>query len=234
MSDDEIKIPTRYHVPCAMLLDKSGSMSGAPIAALNKALTDFKSLFEENNADNSVIDLCIIAFGGDVEIIQKFAPSNEMDYTKPLEASGGTPMAEAVEVALDEITKRKELYKKNATPYYKPWLVCLTDGNSTEGPTYYNSIKQRLLDETNGNHVTPYGIGVGDGVNYPDLMDFFGENHTFKLLEVNNIGRFKELFQFLKNSFTVKSQSKGAKPTNMPEAKDSNGQVFLTAASFND
>lgn len=233
MSSEEIKIPSRYHVPCVMLLDKSGSMSGAPIAALNEALIDFKKMFNENNADNSVIDICIMAFSSDVETIQNFAPSNEMSYTGPLVAEGLTAMAEAVDKGLDEINRRKAAYKNNGTPYYRPWLVCLTDGASTEDESYYNQIKHRLESEVAGDHVTPFGIGVGEGVDYKLLHEFFGEGHTYKLKDINGIGEFKKLFKFLKNSMIVKSQSKGAKPApgSMPVATDQNGS-FLEGVSF--
>ncbi len=227
---------TRYHVPCVMLLDKSGSMGGEPIDALNDALIEFKDKFEPDNEDHSVIDICIIAFGGkgngsvpDIEIVQNFAPANEMFYTKKLIADGGTPLAQAVETGLKEIARIKNEYKENAVDYYRPWLVCITDGESTESRGYVDRVKETLKKETEGKHVVTYGIGVGNGCNYKELYDFFGEGHTFKLADVRNVGKFADLFEFLSNSMTAKSESNGdSANTSMPDAVDKNGVRFLT------
>jgi uncharacterized protein YegL len=240
MTEMPIKLEntTRYHVPCVILLDKSGSMEGAPIDALNDALKEFKGKFESDNEDHSVIDICIFAFGGkgngsvpDIEKLQDFAPANEMFYNKSLIAFGGTPMAQAVETGLKEITRIKKEYQNNAVDYYRPWLVCITDGESTEGTGYINNVKNSLKEATKGKHVIPYGIGVGDECNYKKLYEFFGENHTFRLADVRNVGKFADFFEFLSNSMTAKSESNGEEAT-MPPAVDKEGNQILEPVKF--
>ena len=225
-----IKCPIRYHLPCVILLDKSGSMYGKPINALNEALIEFKEKFEPNNEDHDVIDICIIAFGGtgdgslpDVEIVQNFAPANEMFYTKKLIAYGGSPLAQAVETGLKEIARIKKEYKENAVDYYRPWLVCITDGESTEMRGYYNCVKVSLKKETEGKHVNPWGIGVGD-CNYKELYDFFGEGHAFRL----EGSKFKELFNYLKSIWDY------GYPQPYPQPIDSEGNRFLFPVVFGD
>ena len=204
MPEIMIKHPERKHLPCVILLDKSGSMAGEPINALNEALTDFKHQFKSDNVDDSIIDICIIAFSGfndwgsdenkqDIEILQPFAPANEMIYTKPLIANGGTPLAQAVETGLKEIARIRKEYCRNDINYFRPWLVCLTDGESTEDEAYYNSVKEYLKEAVNGKHLIAFGIGTGDGCNYKALYDFFGEGHAFILEDYN----FKGLVSLL-------------------------------------
>ena len=57
MPEITIKCPTRFHLPCVILIDKSGSMDGEPINALNEALIDFKYMFKADNVNDSVIYL---------------------------------------------------------------------------------------------------------------------------------------------------------------------------------
>ena len=229
MNNDVIKVisPQKMHLPCVMLFDKSGSMNypkeEPPINALNAALEDFKEMFKEGKFGGnqqeidrlSAVDVCIIAFGGkgtdgtepDIEILQNFAPATEMFYTKKIVADGGTPLAKAFEKGLEKIVEIKKHYKNNDIEYYRPWLICLTDGESTEtltdeGKEYYNSIKEKLAKETEGNHVLPYGIGVGKECNYKELSDFIGDpERTFKL--VDDAKGFANLLILVGNSFTV-------------------------------
>ena len=257
MTELPVKNPIRYHVPCVILLDKSGSMDDhgllidtevRPIDALNAALADFREMFDDKeNADYSVIDICIIAFGGrgqnglapDIEMLQNFAPANEMFYTEPLIAYGGTPLALAVETGLKEIDRIKERYTKEEVNYYRPWLVCITDGESTEDETYYNSVKEALHKAVKERHVIPYSIGIGEGIgaggacNYKRLKEFFGERNTYRLEDIDNAGKFKELMHFLGNSLIARSRSNGAGAnTEMPAAVDDTGEPLLRSVTF--
>ncbi len=235
MPEITIKCPTRFHLPCVILIDKSGSMNGEPIYALNKALIDFKDQFKADNEDHYVIDICIIAFGGkgdgsepDIQILQEFAPANEMFYTAELKADGGTPLAQAVDIGLGEIARIRRKYRDCGVDYYRPWLVCITDGESTEDREYYNCVKVSLKKETEGKHVIPYGIGVGD-CNYRALYDFFGEGYTFRLEN----GKFKELFNYWKDILYIMHNA-FSRPPQVPQPIDSEGNRFLFPVAFDD
>ena len=194
-----------YHLACVLLLDKSGSMSGKPINALNEALIDFKGRFESDNEDFSVLDICIIAFGGsgpkgdipDIEILQPFAPANEMYYDTenyPIYAYGEAPLAQAVETGLGMITQIETGYHQNEIEYYIPCLVCITGGKSTEDYEYYNYVKQSLKKSVGKKHVMAYGIGIGADCNYKKLYEFFGEGCTFRFEDLPDKGSLEIFF----------------------------------------
>ena len=195
----------RYHLACVLLLDKSGSMSGKPMDTLNQALFEFKKMCNAKCIDRYelMIDLCIISFGGrgsiggepDIEILQSFAPTNEVFYDKPLIANETTPLAEAVERGLKEIAGIKEIYKHNDIEYLRPWLICLTDGESTEDEAYYNSVKESLKKAVNDKHVFADGIAIGDAGNYKKLTDFFGEKNTYRFEDHMNAGGFERILE---------------------------------------
>ncbi len=199
----ESKYYDPYHLACVLLLDKSGSMSGKPMDILNQALFEFKKMCDAKCDDTLSIDLCIISFGGngslggepDIEILQSFAPATEMFYNKPLIANETTPLAEAVERGLNEIARIKEAYKYHDIDYRRPWLICLTDGESTEDEAYYNSVKESLKEAVDNRRLSVFAFGIGDLCNYKKLSDFFGRNNTYRLednISARELGRIFE------------------------------------------
>ncbi len=75
--------------PCVLLLDTSGSMSGAPIDALNEGLRTFQADIQEDALARRRVEVAVITFGGVVQTVQDFAIAG--DFVAPtLTASGGT------------------------------------------------------------------------------------------------------------------------------------------------
>lgn len=118
-------------VACVLLLDVSGSMAGRPIGELNAALATFKDTMAADSLARKRAEIAIITFGGNVELVQDFVTAEQ--FTPPvLEASGMTPMGQAIERAIDIIAERKNVYKQNGISYYRPWIFLITDGGPTD------------------------------------------------------------------------------------------------------
>ncbi|MGI0483116.1 vWA domain-containing protein [Geminocystis sp. CENA526] len=117
--------------PVILLLDTSGSMYGEPINALNKGITTFKEDVIKDTQASLSVELAIITFGDTVKLAQDFITIDEFNPPK-LEASGVTPMGEAMEKALILLESRKREYKENGIGYYRPWIFLITDGAPTD------------------------------------------------------------------------------------------------------
>ena len=69
-----VAAPGEPHLACLLLLDTSGSMSGAPIGSLNKAINDFKEKTMMDEMAKKRVDVAIMQFDDDVSLVQDFTP----------------------------------------------------------------------------------------------------------------------------------------------------------------
>lgn len=124
--------------PVILLCDTSGSMSGAPINALNAGLAAFKEEVYRDEIASLRVEVALVTFGP-VRLAQDFVTID--NFIPPqLKADGVTPMGEAIEYAMELLEKRKETYKHNAIQYYRPWVLLITDGAPTD--SWYTAAQQ--------------------------------------------------------------------------------------------
>ena len=96
--------------PVVLLLDTSGSMSGAPIEELREGLRQFLRETSDDETASMSVELEVITFGGTANIVAPFAPVSDVSAAEPtLNATGMTPMGEALKLADQEIKARRRL-----------------------------------------------------------------------------------------------------------------------------
>lgn len=101
-------------LPLALVLDTSGSMEWGnpkPIDLLNQGLRTLKEEIENDEIALMTLELSMINCGKQVKEINQFDNIYNIDIPE-LQASGGTPLGESVELALEKLEERKKLYKK--------------------------------------------------------------------------------------------------------------------------
>lgn len=196
--------PGEYHIPVILLVDKSGSMSGAPIKELNQGLVEFGKALAEDPLAQGRAEVCIIGFNSDVQVEVGFRPA--IEYNAPvLSASGGTSMNEAIELALDMIEERKKLYRSQGIQWYRPWLFVLTDGEATDTKRESAAIS-RMRSAIKGKKVVYMPLAIGPHAN-KKLQEYYPENDPSKLILSASASNFREAFVWVSNSLGVVAHS---------------------------
>lgn len=182
--------------PCVLLLDRSGSMAGAAIEALNEGIHHFRRSILADPMAAKRVELAIVSFGP-VDLVCDFTAVG--DYTPPpLEADGDTPMGEAICLAVALVNNRKRFYRKNGVGFYRPWIFLITDGVPTDD--YSEAIELVHGGEAQRQFMF-FAVGVEDA-------DFVPLKEISKRtpLKLNGID-FNGLFNWLSNSLSAVSRS---------------------------
>lgn len=214
-----IAAPGEPHMACVLLLDTSGSMSGAPIASLNKAINDFKEQTSMDELAQKRVDIAIIEFNDTARVVQDFTPLPQMQPIT-LSATGCTAMGAGINLAIDKVKERNHFYNDMGTPCFKPWIFMITDGAPTDD---ISAARQRILDEeSKGAHGKLKFWAVGVPGYSKDVLTSLTKR-CIALDEAN----FKGIFDWLSESMVTISVSRvGENPalSNLP----SDAQVIPT------
>ncbi len=184
--------------PCVLLLDTSGSMTGEPIRQLNGGLQAFEESLKADNLAKIRVEVAIITFGP-TQLVQDFITADQ--FTAPLlSANNDTPLGTAINLALDKLEERKNVYRQKGIPYYRPWIFLITDGGPTDG-SVWQVAAQRVKAAEQSKKVAFFSVGV-EGADLNTLNQI--ANRQPLVLQGLN---FKDMFQWLSSSLTSVSHS---------------------------
>lgn len=178
----------------ALLLDTSSSMQGKPIVELIKGLGALEQALKENEKTRKRVELLLITFGGTVTIVDEFV-SAETFHAPALVANGGTPMGEAILLALQKMEARKAVYKVHDIDYLRPLMIMISDGEPTDESTWETAVDD-LIEHVASKKVHFQAIGVLNA-NMAVLKQMSPSNEVIKLNDVKN---FEDYFKFLSKS----------------------------------
>jgi len=184
--------------PCVLLLDVSSSMAGNSIKELNDGLATLKDALFSDSVASLRVEIGIITFGTDVLMTQDFVSVADFHAPK-LSASGRTPMGKAINLALDRLEERKQIYRANHISHYRPWIFMITDGEPTDE---WQSAAKRVKKFEQEAKVAFFAVGV-EGANMSRLAEI-AVRQPLKLQE----GKWQTMFQWLSDSLTSKSRAK--------------------------
>ncbi len=195
--DDLVENPSP-RCPIALVIDTSGSMSGDPITELNAGVQLFIDETKRDDLARWSVELAVWTAGGSVDQLCDFTGIEHIDGVTQMNASGDTPLGEAVQQAVSALNARKAEYRNAGVPYYQPWLVIISDGVPTDN---WQDIAQYTCQLAKENKLVSLPVGVS-GANLMVLGQFSNK----PAIPLKGIA-FREFFSWLSASMARVSAS---------------------------
>ena len=209
----------QQHLPCVVLMDTSGSMSG-----YEPQLRDgLQALIDGINDDDTArqrVELCVATFDDTVTVLENFGSMASFEMPRISKCAGMTHMHEAIRKALDLVEERKAMYRTSNTTWNRPWIFLLTDGGANDPD---NGAEAALLDSQAGSHCIFYGVGLGNEADTGLLRRLNINNMCFGASKED----FKGAFQFLSHSISKTSKTTPGQNVTLPNP--SNYQLTVQA-----
>ena len=217
MAVDLINNPNQ-RTPCVLVLDASYSMSvkhgsgRRPIDELNDGLKAFVKTLKDDPTALTRVQVAIVVVGG---------PRNEaslfMDWTDAVElepfqlnADGGTPLAEGMNIALSIIGDLKRQLRSNGISYTRPWIFIISDGEPTSPQNIWADAVSACATARIDNQALMFSVAV-EGADVRKLEEISGSPPR-KLTDLN----FKEFFVWVTGSLSAASRSRPGDRISLP------------------
>jgi len=191
--------PAARPLPVILLLDVSGSMSGAKILNLNDAVKDMLSTFCDTENSETEIHVAIITFGSEVKLHQPLTSSSKISW-HDLSASGGTPLGTALKMAKAMIEDKSVIPSRA----YRPTVVLVSDGRPNDD---WRQPLEDFIKDGRSAKCDRMAMAIGADADEGVLGKFI-EGTQNRLFYAENAKQLREFFTFVTMSVTIRSQSK--------------------------
>ena len=182
--------------PWCLIVDRSFSIIGGPIKAVNDALTQFKADVSADTLTSLRVEVSLVSFNHTVDYVDF---RSVQDFQPPeLSASGGTKIAPAINTAQDLLDRRKREYRANGVSYFRPIALLLTDGQAEhDAPEDLAMVREKLVLEEEGRHIAFFAFGIGDA-DVEALSQIAPPDRPPR--HIGDVGNIAGLFKWLSNS----------------------------------
>lgn len=182
------------------ILDTSGSMSGVPIATLNRAMTETVAELKDqakHNAD-ALVKIAVLEFSSGCRwVTNEKAPEELEDFVwQKLTAGGLTDMGAALKELNSKLSRHAFL--SSMTGAYVPVLIFMTDGYATD--TYKDALEQIRQNRWFKN-ATKIGFAIGTDPDRAMIAEIVGTSEA--VIETSNLELFAKMLKFVSVTATM-------------------------------
>ncbi len=196
-------------LPIFVLADTSGSMRGEKINELNLALREMLNALNAADDIRGKFQLSVIAFGGDVKVLQPLADIEGLILTE-LSAAGNTPMGQAFEMVREMIEDRNVVSSRA----YTPTIVLISDGLPTDCTEEMYRRKnyfdwEPLVDLHNGERSSKcqrMALGIGEDADI-DMLKSFIDNPEIPVIKTKDASGITKFFRWVTMSTVARMTS---------------------------
>lgn len=217
MADDDFfagEAPTNYEMKCCctLVVDISGSMRGDPLDELSAGLRQFVDDIKGDPVTADRLEITVVEFGSEVNCVQEPALVDTVRMP-PLIAKGTTRMVDGVHAGIDKVKQRKQWYRETGQPFYRPWVILITDGRPDPGQNVKALAEQvRREASPEAREYMFFAIGVQGAA-----MDVLTRLSTPEMPPAQLKGlRFGEFFRWLSASMSTITQSHEGEVLQLP------------------
>lgn len=196
-------------LPIFVLADTSGSMRGEKINELNLALREMLNALNAADDIRGIFQLSVIAFGGEVKVLQPLADIDGLVLTE-LSAAGNTPMGQAFEMVREMIEDRNVVSSRA----YTPTIILISDGLPTDctdemyrRKNYYDW--EPLVDLHNGERSSKcqrMALGIGEDADV-DMLKSFIDNPEIPVIKTKDATGITKFFRWVTMSTVARMTS---------------------------
>ena len=188
--------PDKPQAACVLLLDTSRSMRGAPLRALEQGLAAYRAHLASDPDARLIVETCVITFSDEAKVLHPFSGVDDLPAIQ-LAAGGWTSLGAALDLGLQQVEERKDLYRAEGVDYYRPFLVVITDGAPTDlKGARFQEMADKLQAAARDRKVIPLLFGTGNA-DFERLKALAGPHGHVAGIDG---ARFGEFFQWLSKS----------------------------------
>ena len=188
--------------PVVLLLDTSGSMSGAPIDELNQGVRQFLEETRNDEAASMSVELEVITFADRASRVIPFKPIANVHAPSHFGAYGMTSMGAALRMATADLKARRGLYRRTGVSSYRPWVVLMTDGGPNDE---WQDAAREMRELGERGRIQYIGIEIGRQTDHGTMCRILPANPGPVRLQGL---KFKQFFRWLTDSLRSVSRSK--------------------------
>jgi uncharacterized protein YegL len=194
----------------ALLVDVSESMRN-DLPAVQEGLTRLREALTTDTVARNCVEIAFLTFGGVVKQHGDFAEVSGFEVPQ-LVPVGNTPMAVALDEALNLVEAKKAAYKAAGLQYHRPWIYLITDGEPTDQGDLWPRAVERIQRAEREQKVALYAVGT-ETANFARLGELcVGERRPLKLKGHNWSG----MFEWLKATLVAQSRTKSGEKAKFP------------------
>ena len=192
-------------LPVYLLIDTSGSMTGAPIQAVNRGVADLIDSLKQDSQAQQTVWLSVITYDKDVKVLLPLTALGSVPSLNiQCPQSGPTHMGEGLRV-LNECANREV----NPSGDQSPLLFVMTDGKPSDIQVFNEQYPQIL----NQGFAKVVGCAAGPKAKPDDLRKFCNPVVTLETMDGASLSSF---FQLVSESVTTVTPTPAPEPAPTP------------------
>lgn len=206
-SNEFTEVPQR-ELSVFYVLDTSGSMCGAPIAMLNRAMIETVEVLKQQTGDNAgtKLKIAVLEFNSGCRWIQQAGPEQIEDFRwVDLNAGGTTDIGEALKELNAKLSPDAFLHSVTDTCF--PVIIFMTDGCATDSKEEYGTALREIRENKWFKNATKIGFAIGSEADNRMISEIVGTSEA--VISTGDLELFARLIRYASETASMLKSTSG-------------------------